>query len=100
MPRNPRTVRVLIALWRQRGTVIGGLRVHVAGSTRLIICATCADLDIVQRELIGALQHILARQGVPPQFVFTTRAGWEARGFGAGNTRSRPAARQGVPSLT
>jgi hypothetical protein len=83
---------------RQRGRVIEGLRVHVAGGTTLIICATCADLDIVQRELIGALQHILARLGVPPQLVFTTRAGWDARKSDAGNTSSRPDGRQGVLS--
>jgi len=85
---------------RQRGRVIEGLRVHVASGTSLIICATFADLDIVQRELIGALQHILARLGVPPHLVFTTRAGWEARRDGAGNARSRPDARSGLLSLT
>jgi hypothetical protein len=85
---------------RQRGRVIEGLRVHVAGDTALIICATFADLDIVQRELIGALQHILERLGAPPQLVFTTRAGWESRMDGAGNARSRPDAQQGVASLT
>jgi hypothetical protein len=83
---------------RQRGRVIEGLRVHVAGDTTLIICATCADLDIVQRELIGALQHILARMGVPPQLVFTTRAGWDARRGGAGNRCSRPDAISGASS--
>ncbi len=85
---------------RQRGRVIAGLRVHVASGTTLIICATFADLDIVQRELIGALQHILARLGVPPQLVFTTRAGWDARRDGAGNARSRPDVQQGIASLT
>src|SRR6266540_1923852 len=79
---------------RQRGRVIEGLRVHVAGGTTLLICATFADLDIVQRELIGALQHILARLGAPPQLVFTTGAGWDSRRGGAGNARSRPDARQ------
>jgi hypothetical protein len=74
---------------RQRGRVIEGLRVHVASGTTLIICATCADMDIVQRELIGALQHILARLGAPQQLVFTTRAGWEIRNRAAGNARSR-----------
>jgi len=85
---------------RQRGRVIEGLRVHVAGDTALIICATFADLDIVQRELIGALQRILGQLGAPPQLVFTTRAGWEARNCDAGNARSRPDAQQGVASLT
>jgi hypothetical protein len=83
---------------RQRGRVIEGLRVHVAGDAALIICATCADLDIMQRELIGALQHILARLGVPPQLVFTTRAGWDARRGGAGNGCSRPDAISGASS--
>ena len=83
---------------RQRGRVIEGLRVHVAGDTTLLICATFADMDIVQRELIGALQHILARLGAPPQLVFTTRAGWEARSGGAGNARSRPHPSHGVPA--
>jgi hypothetical protein len=83
---------------RQRGRVIEGLRVHVAGGTTLIICATFADLDIVQRELIGALQHILGRLGAPPQLVFTTRGGWEARSSGAGNIRSRPDAISGASS--
>jgi hypothetical protein len=83
---------------RQRGRVIEGLRVHVAGGTTLIICAMFADLDIAQRELIGALQHILARLGVPPQLVFTTRAGWDARKSDAGNASSRPDGRQGVVS--
>ena len=75
---------------RQRGRVIEGLRVHIAGSASLIICATFADLDIVQRELIGALQRILLQLGAPSQLVFTTRAGWEARSARAGNARSRP----------
>jgi hypothetical protein len=69
-----------------------------AGSARLLICTTFADLDIVQRELIGALQHILARLGAPPQLVFTTRAGWEARKRDAGNARSRPDAISGASS--
>jgi len=43
----------------------------------------------VQRELIGALQHILARLGAPPQLVFTTRAGWETRSTRDGNAYSR-----------
>jgi hypothetical protein len=81
---------------RQRGRVIDGLRVHVAGGTSLLICATFADLDIVQRELIGALQHILGQLGAPPQLMFTTCAGWEARSRDAGNACSRPEARQGV----
>jgi hypothetical protein len=68
---------------RQRGRVIDGLRVHVAGGTSLLICATFADLDIVQRELIGALQHILGQLGAPPQLMFTTRAGWEQSGTAA-----------------
>ena len=83
---------------RQRGRVIEGLRVHVASGTSLIICATFADLDIVQRELIGALQHILGRLGAPPRMVFTTRAGWEARSGRAGNAASRPHVSHGVPS--
>jgi len=83
---------------RQRGRVIEGLRVHVAGDTALIICATFADLDIVQRELIGALQHILARLGVPAQLAFTTPAGWHARKRDAGNASRRPDGRQGVVS--
>jgi len=85
---------------RQRGRVIEGVRIHVAGDTTVIICATFADMDIVQRELIGALQHILGPLSVPPQLVFTTRAGWEARKRDAGNARSRPDVRQGVPFLT
>jgi hypothetical protein len=84
---------------RQRGRVIDGLRVHVASGTTLIICATCADLDIVQRELIGALQHILGRLGAPPQLIFTTRAGLEVRNRDAGNARSRPPLSHGVPAL-
>jgi hypothetical protein len=70
---------------RQRGRVIEGLRVHIASGTTLIICATFADLDIVQRELIGALQRILEPLGAPAQLVFTTRAGWEVRKRDAGN---------------
>ncbi len=85
---------------RQRGRVIEGLRVHVAGDTALIICATFADLDIVQRELIGALQRILGQLGAPSQLVFTTRAGWEARKRDAGNARRCSDAQQGVASLT
>jgi hypothetical protein len=85
---------------RQRGRVIEGLRVHVAGDATLLICATVEDMAIVQRELIGALQHILGRLGVTPQLVFTTRAGWDARKGGAGNARSRPTATNGAPSRT
>jgi hypothetical protein len=85
---------------RQRGPVIAGLRVHVAGGTALIICATFADLDIVQRELIGALQRILRQLDAPSQLVFTTRAGWEARNRDAGNAYSRPDVQQGRPLLT
>jgi hypothetical protein len=83
---------------RQRGRVIEGLRVHVASGTTLIICATFADLDIVQRELIGALQYILGRLGAPAQLVFTTCAGWESRRDGAGNARSRLTSMRGVPA--
>ena len=82
---------------RQRGRVIDGLRVHVAGDTALIICATFADLDIVQRELIGALQRILGQLGAPSQLVFTTRAGWDARKRDAGNGSSRPMSMQSMP---
>jgi hypothetical protein len=83
---------------RQRGRVIEGLRVHVAGDTSLVICATFAEMSLVQRELIGALQHILGRLEAPPQLVFTTRAGWHARKRDAGNASSRPDGRQGVVS--
>jgi hypothetical protein len=83
---------------RQRRRVIEGLQVHVAGDIALIICATFADLDIVQRELIGALQRILGSLGAPSQLVFTTRAGWEARERDAGNARSRPHLSYGVPA--
>jgi len=48
----------------------------------LVICATFDDMDIVQKEMIGAVQHILVRLGTPPQMVFTTCAGWEARSTG------------------
>ncbi len=75
---------------RLRGRVIEGLRVHVAGGTSLIICATFEDMNLVQRELIGAFQRILVGLGAPPQLVFTTRAGWEARRDRAGNARYRP----------
>jgi hypothetical protein len=85
---------------RQRGRVITGLRVHVAEGATVLICATVDDMAIVQHELIGALQCILVRLGAPPQLVFTTRGGWEARSSGAGNARSRPDAQQGVASLT
>jgi hypothetical protein len=76
---------------RWYGRVIAGLKVHTAGGTTLIICATISDMGIVQNEMIGAVQSILAWLGAPPQIVFTTRAGWEARSGGAGNARSRPA---------
>ena len=79
--------------------VIEALRVHVAGSTSLIICATFEDMSLVQRELIGALQRILVGLGAPPQLIFTTRAGWEARNRDAGNAHSRPDARRDIPSL-
>jgi hypothetical protein len=82
---------------RQRGRVIEGLRVHVAGDTTLVICATFADLNIVQRELIGALQRILEALGAPSQLVFTTRAGLEARKRDAGNARSRLHQSHGMP---
>jgi hypothetical protein len=85
---------------RQRGRLIAGLRVHVAGDATLLICATVDDMAIVQHELIGALQYILGRLGAPPQLVFTTRAGWEVKKRDAGNVRIRPDAQQGVASLT
>jgi hypothetical protein len=85
---------------RQRGRVIAGLRVHVAGDATLLICAAVDDMAIVQHELIGVLQHILGRLGAPPQLAFTTRAAWETRSGRAGNARSRPDAQQGVASLT
>jgi hypothetical protein len=78
--------------------VIAGLRVHVAEGTTLLICATVEDMAIVQHELIGALQCILVRLGVPPQLVFTTCGGWEYRSSGAGNAGSRPTSMPGVPS--
>jgi hypothetical protein len=84
---------------RQRGRVIAGLKVHGAGGTTLIICATFDDMDIVQNEMIGALQRILARLGAPPQLLFTTRAGWEARRDEAGNARGRPAATKNISAL-
>jgi hypothetical protein len=83
---------------RQRARVIAGLRVHVAGGTTTIICGTCDDMVIVQRELIGALHGILVMVGAPPQLLFTTRAGWEARRGAARNARSRPALTTGVLS--
>ncbi|MDQ2996824.1 MAG: hypothetical protein M3R61_07195, partial [Chloroflexota bacterium] len=85
---------------RQRGRVIDGLRVHVAVSASLIICATFADLDVVQHELIGAIQCLLVRLGAPPQLVFTTHAGWEARNRDTGNARSRPDIQPGRPLRT
>jgi hypothetical protein len=91
---------LMVRCGRRYGRVIEGLRIHVAGGTSLIICATFEDMNLVQRELIGALQRILLQVGAPPQLVFTTRAGWDARNRDAGNARSRPDARQGVPSLT
>ena len=45
-----------------------------AGGTTLLIWATF-DIDIVQSELIGAIQRILMQLGAPPQLVFTTHAG-------------------------
>jgi hypothetical protein len=83
---------------RQRGRVIAGLRIQVAGDTTRLICATFVDMAIVQNELIGALQRILVQLGAPSQLVFTTRAGWEARRDRAGNARSRPAATSGLLS--
>jgi hypothetical protein len=83
---------------RQRGRVIAGLRVHVAGDATLLICATVDDMAIVQHELIGALQCILVRLGAPPQLVFTTHRGWEAKSRGAGNARSHPHASHDVPA--
>jgi hypothetical protein len=65
----------------------------------MIICATCEDMSIIQRELLGAMRLILAQLGVPPQLVFTTHAGWEARKDRAGKARSRPAVSSGVPPL-
>ena len=73
--------------------------IHGAGGTSLIICATFDDIDIVQNELIGALQRILVRLGAPPQLLFTTRAGWEARRDEAGNARSRTAATKNISAL-
>ena len=81
---------------RQRGRVIAGLRVHGSESATLLICATVEDMAIVQHEFIGALQCILARLGAPPQLVFTTRGGWEARSSGAGNGPPRPNSMPGV----
>jgi hypothetical protein len=89
---------LMVRCGRQRGRVIAGLQIHVAGGTTVLICATFADMAIVQNELIGALQRILMRLGAPPQLLFTTRAGWEASSAGAGNVRSRPAATRGLPS--
>src|SRR4051812_24817949 len=82
---------------RQRGPLIAGLRVHVAGDATLLICATVDDMAIVQRELIGALQHILRRLGVPPQPIFTTQAGWDLRRDGVGNPRCGTTLINGVP---
>ena len=65
---------------RQWGRVIAGLRVHSTDATTLLICATVEDMAIVQHELIGAIQYILQRLGVPSQRVFTTRADWNAAG--------------------
>ena len=90
---------LMMCCGRQRGRVIEGLHVHVAGSTSLLICATPSDMDIIQRELIGALQRILEQLGAPSQLVFTTRAGWEARKRDAGSARSHPNARQTAQSL-
>lgn len=83
---------------RQYRPVIAGLHLHLAGGATLIICATFADLAVVQHELIGAIRGILGSLGAPPQLVFTTRAGWEARRGAAGNTRSRPPALSGALS--
>lgn len=70
---------LMVRRGRQDSRMIAGLRVHVVGGTTRIICATIGDMDIVQREMIGAIQPILVRLGVPPQMIFTTRAGWKAR---------------------
>jgi hypothetical protein len=85
---------------RLRSRLIAGLRIQVASGTTLIICATFEDLAIVQHELLGALQRILMGIGAPPQLVFTTRAGWEARRTEAGNVHSRPVPTTGIPSLS
>ncbi len=77
--------------------VIEQLQVHVVGGTTVIICATAEDMGLVQRELLGPLRHILANLGTPPQLVFTTRAGWEARRARAGNTCSSATATNGIP---
>src|SRR5690349_2128291 len=83
---------------KQHGTVgcqfswvIEVLQVHVAGATNLIICATFEDMSLVQCELLGTFQRILEGLEAPPQLIFTTRAGWEARNARAGNAQSRPA---------
>ncbi len=91
---------LMLRCGRRYGRVIEGLRVHVAGGTSLIICATFEDMSLIQRELIGAIHRILAVLGAPPQLVFTTRAGWEARRKDAGNACSRPTSMQGISSLT
>jgi hypothetical protein len=49
---------------------------HVAGDTTRLLCATLDDLHVVQRDLAGAIQGILAGLGVPPRLASTTRAGW------------------------
>src|SRR6266508_6814227 len=52
-----------------------------AGGTTLLIWATF-DIDIVQSELIGAIQRILVRLGTPPQLLLTTSAVWAAGSAG------------------
>jgi hypothetical protein len=64
----------------------------------VIICATTEDMSLLQRELLGPLRRILAHLDAPPQLVFTTRAGWEARRERTGNTRSPATATNGMPS--
>jgi hypothetical protein len=73
--------------------VVEGLHVHVAGGTTRLVCATLDDMRLVQRELSGAIQPILAGLGAPPRLVFTTLAAWEARD--AGHAWSQPAGANG-----
>jgi hypothetical protein len=91
---------LMLRCGRQRGRVIAGLRMHIASDATLLICATFEDMAIVQHELIGAIQCILAQLGVPPQLVFTMYGGWEARSDDAGNACSRPTSMQGSLSTT
>jgi hypothetical protein len=88
--RNQVRAELMLRCDHRQRRVIKGLQVHVTSGITMIICATFADLAIVQNELLGALQRMLAGLGAPRKLVFTTRAGWEARRDVAENAFSHP----------